>query len=179
MTLISETSASAVSSLSFTSIPATYKHLLLLWNGLYVATSAAAAFSMQFNADSGSNYLGIYGGGEGSAAAGWGTNRVATTYCGLNARGWMVYGATGTSVSRDNGNGSLWIYDYSSTSKVKQYEQITGYYSDDAGGPYSGKVTGNWNNTSAITSIDIVRVQAGSGTINNATNTSIRLYGVS
>ncbi len=180
MTLISETSASAAGTLSLTSIPGTYKHLLLLWNGLYTATTNSVAYSMQFNADSGANYLGVYGGGEGSTAAGWGTNRAAATYCGLNARGWMIYGSYNeTGVHQNNGNGSLWIFNYSSTSKVKEYQQISGYYSDDAGGPYGARVTGTYNSTSAITSIDIIRTQAATGTLNNATNTSIRLYGVS
>jgi hypothetical protein len=180
MTLISETVASAAGTLSLTSIPGTYKHLLLLWNGLYTATTNNVAYSMQFNADSGANYLGVYGGGEGTAAAGWGQNRVAATYCGLNARGWMIYGSYNeTGVHQNNGNGSLWIFDYSSTSKVKEYQQISGSYSDDAGGPYGARVTGTYNSTSAITSIDIIRTQAATGTLNNATNTSIRLYGVS
>jgi hypothetical protein len=179
MTLITETSASAAGTLSFTSIPGTYKHLFLVWNGLYTATTGNVAYSMQFNADSGSNYLGVYGGGEGSAAAGWAQNRVAATYCGLNSRGWMIYGSTTTTVHQNNGNGSLWIFNYASTTKPKQYQQISGFYSDDAGGPYGATVNGTYNSNSAITSIDIVRVQAATGTLNNATDTSLRLYGVS
>jgi hypothetical protein len=51
MTLISETVASANSSINLTSIPQTHKQLLLIWSGLY-PNAASSVFSIRFNNNS-------------------------------------------------------------------------------------------------------------------------------
>ncbi len=55
MTLISETTASALSSLSLSSIPGTYKQLILAWSGFYHSDSATR-FNLRFNSVSTNSY---------------------------------------------------------------------------------------------------------------------------
>jgi hypothetical protein len=55
MTLIQEVVASANSSISFSSIPATYKQLLLIWSGIKHSASGAT-FHLRINANS-ANYF--------------------------------------------------------------------------------------------------------------------------
>jgi hypothetical protein len=56
MTLIQETAASANTSIDFSSIPSTYKDLILYWEGIYESTTSDE-FTLRFNSDSGSNYI--------------------------------------------------------------------------------------------------------------------------
>lgn len=178
MTLISETTASALSSLSFSSL-GSYKQLLLLWNGLSHSASGSQ-FSIRFNNSSGNNY---YQGGI-AATSGGGFTAYSDTATSLRCTGggsngsypfgndaYSTYGPYGFT-------GSLLIDDYTSTTKKKFY-QAEWYYNDEASASRKiAQISGAWNDTSAITSIDIVRL-TGTATFSNATNSSIRLYGVS
>jgi hypothetical protein len=174
MTLISETTASALSSLSFSSL-GSYKQLLLIWAGVR-HSATGSAFSIRFNNDSSSiysingfqatdstynlnasNYTNIEGGNTFSIYA-FGQNTTLT--------------AVGTDVF-----GSLLVDNYTSTTKSKYWEIKNGYYNNNSG--YGSlNLAGLFNSTSAITSLDIVRL-SGSATFSNQNNTTIRLYGVS
>jgi hypothetical protein len=171
MTLISETVASALSSLSFTSL-GSHKQLLLCWSGI-THLASATAFSIRLNNDSGSNYIGQnlwYGGGFDVAIF---------TNTQLNNAGMAAFGVNCTGGGSSAANGWLIIDNYTSTSKVKTYNLFNLFKqaSDTAGVARGGFTIGYYNSTSAISSIDIVRT-AGSATFSNETNTTIRLYGV-
>jgi hypothetical protein len=167
MTLIQETVASANTGISFTGIAGTYKQLLLVFNGLYHSI-AGSQFSVRFNASTASEYisLGVKNGG---------TLQIDTT----NVRPPEPFiGEDATSTTPQNTiNGYLLIDNYASTTKFKGYNGVSAWLYPGVGFFYNDLV-GFWENTNAITSVDITRL-SGSATLNNITNTTIRLYGIS
>ena len=168
ITLINETVASALSSLSFSSIPSTYQHLLLVYVGL--ATSDNSQFNIRFNNDSASNYE--FMSLTGSATTYPVVNHNDLTY----AQYLQMLNNTPATAIKDCGNGILRIDNYASTTKAKPYT-VTSSYIKSGDTWYMETSMGAYNSTSAITSIDIVRT-GGTGTFSNISNTSLRLYGV-
>ena len=173
MTLISETVASALSSLSFSSL-GSYKQLLLCWSGIK-HSAGSTTFAVRFNADSGSNYKTAqlwYGGGFDVSTG----NLTSANNSGMSAFGVNVTSAN----QQDHANGWLIIDNYTSTTKNKTYYlfNLFNNASDGAGVARGGTTIGFYNSTSAITTLDIVRT-AGSATFSNDGNTTIRLYGIS
>lgn len=176
LTLITETSASALSSLSFSSISSSYKQLLLVWTGVH-HSATGSQFGIRFNNDSGTNYH-----ISGFQASGTTYTTGGTDLTHLGGLGADIIYAFGESCTF-NGKaqdpmGMLLIDNYASTSKTKNVKWNVSYY-DNTNGRYNAvNTTSFYNSTSAISSIDIVRL-SGSATFTNANNTSIRLYGVS
>jgi len=177
MTLIQETTASALSSLSFTSL-GSYKQLLLLWNGLSHSV-AGSRFAIRFNNSSTNVY---YNGGISASSAAisvyvdtatslrsTGGGGVSSYPFGENAEStYAPYGMTG----------SLLIDNYTSSTKFKYFESQWHYANETDSNRYGVNIQGSWANTDAITSLDIVRL-SGTATFSNTANSSIRLYGLS
>ena len=177
ITLISETTASALSSLSFSSIPSTYKSLLLVWQGIQQSTNTTG-FTIRLNNDSAANYSNMrsYYNGGGSFGCD-GNNITALGDTNQMSPFGRETNVNDTNVSQQN-MGYLRIDNYSSTSKFKFFEgQWTGFW-NVGGGPSFMNVNGTYKSTSAISSVDIIR-WTGTGTFTNSANTSIRLYGLS
>ena len=177
MTLISETVASGLSSLSLSSIPGTYKQLLLVWHGI-THSGTGSRFVIRFN-----NSSGAYGGSAisalGATTIGRGYNHNAVELDGgTNSAPFGVSANFSASDQNAHANGQLLLDDYASTTKYKGFYTTWGYYNNSAAVYTSAKVDAYFLDTSAITSVDIVRI-GGSATFSNATNTTIRLYGVS
>jgi hypothetical protein len=147
MTLIQETVASASTGISFTGIAGTYKQLLLVFNGLYHSI-AGSQFSVRFNASTASEYisLGVKNGG---------TLQIDTN----NVRPPEPFiGEDATSTTPQNTiNGYLSIDNYASTTKFKGYNGVSAWQYPGVGFFYNDLV-GFWENTSAITSVDITRL---------------------
>ena len=175
LTLIQESTASANSSLDFSSISGSYKQLLLTWHGVY-ASATGLAFAIRFNSSSASEYQTYHGGAQGSGgSSSYGGGQTTTTYVYYPDGGSFL---TESAISSVPSIGSLLIDNYASTSKHKYYEgRQFGMFSDN-NGVQSKFFAGTWKNTAAITSINIFRISA-SGTFTNNTNTSVRLYGIS
>jgi hypothetical protein len=172
MTLISETTASALSSLSLSSIPGTYKQLVLVWSGIY-HSNTSTYFDLRFNNNSGSVY------GEQWHFGFNGTSN-STSQNVLNTAGVSAFGENLTTSLTDASYGArgwLTIDNYASTTKLKQYQMQIIFF-DSLNQRVYRHILGLFNSTSAITSLDVVRT-SGTGTFTNGTNTSIRLYGVS
>jgi len=171
MTLISETTASAISSLSLSSIPSTYKQLILVWHG--IESSDNSTFSVRLNNVSSNSYANSsWRIVSGSASN---TGGVTSSIGGTNL---YLFGDNTTGVAlRQCAMGYLIIDNYASTTKLKTYNVVNGY-TNVAVGDHFGNILGTFDSTSAISSIDVFRV-SGSGTFSNKTNTSIRLYGLS
>ena len=175
ITLISETTASGLSSLSLSSIPSTYKNLVLTWQGVYISDSTTQ-FGIRFNNDSTAQiYKGI-GARPSDAGSIYAINSTDSTNA-TNIGSFPIGMNTTTSINHGNGNGSLTIFNYASTSKLKQYQYQFTYNRSSSGTDISWLVNGTFNTTSAITSIDIFRI-TGSGTFSNNTDTTFRLDGV-
>jgi hypothetical protein len=178
MTLISETVASANSSISFSSISGTYKQLLLVWSGI-VHSTTGSDFTLRFNNDDTANAYqaeGIRVKDTTIAISGSSGTSLKSEVGGSN-----VF-TFGTSVNGDFGsatlsNGVVLIDNYASSSKFKTIEANYSYYDNSAANYLTANCLFVYQSQTAITSLDIVRL-SGTATISNKTNTTIRLYGV-
>ena len=159
------TVSTAVSSISFTSIPATYKHLQLRILGRGTNPNTECQFVYQFNGDTGSNYTFHLLRGSGAAAfADAGTSQTFTQA--------TVRYAAGTAAANMFGAGISDILDYSNTNKYKTVRSIGGTDQNGSGNLYYS--SNLWLNTAAISSI-LVFNQDGN---NLAQYSSFALYGI-
>ena len=165
MTLIQETVASALSSLSFTSL-GSYKQLLLMWNGLFY--SGNGNYGRRFNNNSGSVYT------MNSNTNGATDFRTTTSVL----VGWPVLGQSVTSATfNERARGYLLIDNYTSA-KYKFFEGESSWKDNQYPTNQKTSWVGSFDDTTAITTLDIVNL-SGAITFSNATDTSIRLYGIS
>jgi hypothetical protein len=145
--MVSVGSAGA-STVSFSSIPSTYKHLQV--RALIRGTASASAISanMQFNSDTGSNYSyhELYGSGAGGGQASAGANQTRFFLHG-NA-------PAATALASSFGVAVMDILDYTNTSKYKTARCLNGMDVNGSGG-YILVDSGSWQNTNAISSIQI------------------------
>jgi hypothetical protein len=173
MTLISEQTASAVTSVTFGSIAGTYKQLLLVWQGL-VLSDQATTFRIRLNNNSGTVYR------EGGPYQNGGAGMVGSTFSTSSVGGGavpLVQNVTTETIEK-YAKGFLLVDNYASTSKYKVYSYQNNYRKGDNGVDMLVNFQGSFESTTAITSVDIVRT-TGTGTLSTDTNTSIRLYGIS
>ncbi len=171
MTLISETTASANSAINLTSIPGTYKQLLLTWHGLQFSSTSETSFGIRLNNDSGTNYSYASLFKRAGTAADNNTDDAGTEA----SMGFFSYSQSTTGTLVNLPNGFLTIDNYASTTKFKNYN----YENSFLGNTINYIVGhGTYKSTSAITSIDFYRAY-GTATLSNISNTSIRLYGIS
>jgi len=168
MTLISTTTFNnTANSYTLSSIPQTYKHLLLVGNGLQSSISANTdTLIFRFNGDSGANYSDT------------GLARTAGSNVGFaGGANNQLFGSNNVNLAADGdssarfGNFVLNIYDYTQTS-YKNFSYVAGSFNNGSGYYSTGRAL--WNNTAAITSIlfegnQAVNIKAG----------TVRLYGVS
>ena len=156
-------------SISFTSIPATFKHLQIR----YLARTAAAtvndgSLAMQLNSDTGSNYLRLhYLQGDGS-----------TAYAGVLQIPWpdMFSGCAAGNNAAANifGAGVIDLLDYTSTNKVKVIRHLSGIDANGAGKANLGSASWATSGT-AVSTITI----GGNGFANNLLQySSFALYGI-
>jgi len=130
------TVSTTASSITFSSIPATYRHLQIR---LFSKNSTDnGTISMRYNGDSASNYSlhDLYG--NGATASSLGAANQTYTFASLT-------GSTQAAVS------IIDILDYADTNKYKTNRSLIGV--DYNGNGYLWFSSGNWRNTAAITSI--------------------------
>lgn len=141
--------------ITFSSIPAGYKHLQIR----SLATSTSSYGMIRFNSDSGSNYAThfLYGDGATATASGLATQ---TQMYGPRADNSTYFSA-----------GIVDILDFNNTTKNKTIRVFTGQDSNGSGIIMVN--SGLWMSTSAITSITI-NTQSG----NWATTATFALYGI-
>ena len=155
---IQSATSSAASTISFTSIGSTYKSLQIR---SAVVQSSGNPLRIRINSDTGNNYSYHYLNGAGGS--GVGTGGAATT-SGIQIQ--SVYGGSSTYATVL----IIDLIDYESTSKYKTIRIFDGW---DANGSGVVELTsGLWQSTSAITSITIDAVGAGTFTGTTA------LYGI-
>ena len=177
-TLITETTAAAASSISFTSISGSYKHLMLVWDGL-THSATGSQFTVRLNNDSSGLYnTRQFGASSTTLINTAGSSETAMGPIGAGGVGFMGVSANVSSTSVNAPMGVLWIYDYASASKFKQFEATGGYFNNAGSVQVNFTANGVYNSTTAVTRLDIVRL-SGSATLTNDANTSVRLYGVS
>ena len=159
------TASGGETSLTFSSIPSTYKHLQL--RGITRradAGSTIATDNLQFNGDTGTNYIyhNLTGNGTTATATsgGVGTSNIV-----------FSRGAGATATAGIFGAVIADIHDYTSTTKNKTTRSFTGFDLNGSGNIYL--YSGLWLNTAAITSITIY---PNGNTI--AAGTTYSLYGI-
>ena len=161
--IISQQNVSAVSTVTFSSIPSTYKSLQLRFRA---TESGNNYWYVKFNGDSGNNYANhvLYGNGSGANVGGWATGSWPAVPLSLSG---YPQSASYPSV------GIVDIVDYASTAKYKTVKSLYGF--DYNGAPTNGQIeldSALWTSTSAISSITFA---PSAGTLTGA----VSLYGVS
>ena len=148
--------ASATATVTFSSIPGTYRDLRLVISGL---GSAAGYAKINLNSDSASNYYEVTAAGSGSSAV---TDSGNLAYAIIaNFANWTATYANVTTID---------FLDYSATDKHK-----TLLVRNNNAGTGTEMIANRWASTSAINNI----VVAFTGAVNFATGTTFALYGVS
>jgi hypothetical protein len=157
--MVSVGSAGA-SSIDFTSIPSTYKHLQIR---AMASTSSSTASYFRFNSDTGSNYARHMLQGNGSSAA---------AYAGSSQTSmWFV---SDINVSPYVAGAVVDILDYASTSKNKTIRSLSGVDNNNTSGNNAIIfASGLWMNTNAISSISIFPLSG-----NFQQYSSFALYGI-
>ena len=150
------TLGSSASSVTFSSIPNTYRDLVLVFQG---TTNGGGAMGLgaRFNSDTGSNYSNVFMAGDGSSAS-----------SGSGTSDRMDIGF----VSGTRGNTLFNIMDYSATDKHKT---SLARYNNSAVQTVARAY--RWANTNAITSINLYNSSGNSETF--ASGSSFALYGIS
>ena len=158
--------AGGSSSISFSSIPSTYKHLQVRLIGKVTTSGTSDTYAkLSFNSDTTyTNYNGhdLYGDGA-SVASGY---DYSAAYTGLVLQRFPNAGVTSTF-----GTAVIDILDYTNTNKYKVTRGLGGYDKNGAG--FLGFYSGLWRNTAAVTDITITP-----GQDNWAQYSSFALYGV-
>ena len=139
---------SAQTSINFTSIPSTYKHLQI--RGILLNSSGTDNLSVRFNSDTGANYSGHQLQGDGASASTTNQfNRVYVPLMGLITNTSLYPFVT-----------VIDILDYQSTNKNKTIRGLSGQDGNASGTATDWRIqlsSGAWYNSStAITSISIL-----------------------
>lgn len=166
---IATVTASVIStSLTFSSIPSTYKHLEI--RGIArdtIVSTTPVGVKMQFNGDTGANYArhNIRGDGANVLAQGnTGFDNIAMSSGSMDATtNSAIYGASIIS-----------IIDYASTTKNKTVRSFNGSDANNASANYQVVLnSGLWLSTAAISSITMLP-----GQVSFAAGTTFALYGI-
>jgi hypothetical protein len=152
--IATQTLSSAAASVTFSSIPATYTDLVLVFNG----TSLAASYlSLQYNSDTGNNYSVTLMRGDGTTAS-------STRYSSID----QIYASITNTLQTTISNVFFQIQNYSNSTTFKtslsRANQSTN--ATEAG-------VGLWRSTAAINAIKILSPNA-----NFATGSVFTLYGI-
>jgi hypothetical protein len=167
--LWSTTLSASASSITISNIPQDYKHLQIRF---LVRSDRAAAnssvMSMQFNSNTGSNYVGhyLYGNGP-SATVVSGVDTVSTK----TNLSFITASSAATGIFAP---GVIDIVDYANTNKNKTVRALGGYDINGVGSQYVMYSSMLWLNTNAISSIRLFDYNAA----NFVQYTSIALYGI-
>ena len=165
--IASVTAAGGETSLTFSSIAGTYKHLQIrsLVRSTTSASASSAYMNMNFNGDTGSNYAvhvaGFYGNN---------TNNIYGSPSNGNAQiGVATLGGTAASIF---GVAITDIIDYASTTKYKTVRDFSGANANTTGAAFAVTLDSSlWMSTSAITSIAISGLTFAAGS-------TVALYGI-
>ena len=156
------------STITFSSIPSTYKHLQLRYISAQTNASAASSYSqLNFNSDSGTNYTDhqLYGDGSNAVATGDGPSLTTIYVQKDSARTGAGAGIFGATV--------MDILDYSNTNKYKTVRWLAGIDANTASTQFRITLgSGLWMSSSAISSIVLT------GAYSYAQNSQFALYGI-
>ena len=158
------TLATATSTITFSSIPATYTHLQIRILARGTVASAFASIGLRFNNDSATNYSAHILGGDGSSASATADVSSTSMNSGILAGGNAAASIFGAVI--------IDILDYADTNKYKTTRGIGA--NDQNGSGILRFASGSWRSTSAVTSIQMTENLGG----NFAQYSSFALYGI-
>ena len=162
------TLGSSQASITFSSIPSTYKHLQIrMISRTNLAAQGFASLTMKLNSDAASNYSWHRLWGNGSSANA-GANAPDTS---------MLFAVTSGNQNTASSFSAavVDILDYENVSKYKTIRSLTGGDDNNNGANgYIGLHSGSWRNTAAVTSI-LIEPGAGQSFL---ANSSFALYGI-
>ena len=143
--------AGGVASVDFTNIPQGYKHLQIRWIGQHAGANVNVSLAIQFNGDTGSNYVQhrLYGDGSSAQAV----SATSTTFIRSDRLN------SPTSASSIFGVGIIDILDYANVYKFKTIRSLGGVDSNGSG--FIALDSGLWMNTAAISSIKLYGADPG------------------
>jgi hypothetical protein len=174
MTLIASINASAATSLSFTGIPSTYKHLMITVVGNQDTTNQG--WGLRLNNDSGNNYSqdGIFYQGPTTPEFQI-TNNVNTSGFGLSTSSQRGVILAYQGASYGDSTSEIWIFDYADAANQKAVRWNARGSRESGGGAYAAFChhQGVYENLVAVNRVDFIR--SSSQTFTGI----IRLYGVS
>ena len=132
---------------SFTSIPSTYKHLQIRSISRCSRTSyTVATIFARFNSDTGNNYAAHVLYGTGASVSAYSGTSQSFAYVGL---------ASGQNATASGfAGGVMDILDYANTNKNKTVRTLSGFDNNGSGGEMDLQ-SGLWQSTSAINRIDL------------------------
>jgi hypothetical protein len=156
--------SSGAATISFTGIPATYKHLQIRIFGRTTSSVVPDAITLQYNGDTGANYTYHSILGNGTTTVAFGAASQNSNYLDKLAGASTSSGVFGSIIGD--------VFDYSSTTKYKTVRSLGGL--DNNGSGVIHLSSGLWLNTNAVTSLVMTPAQGG----NFAQFTSIALYGI-
>ena len=169
MTFIAETVCDGTSgSVTFSSIPNTYRHLIIFYNARGSAALSSVSVSIQFNGDTGANYDGARM--DALSGAVNGADQVAQTSA------FVAFIPGSSSPSNYPGGGILFIPDYAGNTFFKSVTSL-------GAGQFVAQSTTNihfrggavwWRNVNPISSVTILSTSGG----NFVSNSKLSLYGV-
>jgi hypothetical protein len=156
--------AAGASTISFTSIPSTYKHLQIRAIARTARTEPEDYVYLRFNSDSGSNYAWHNIEASGSSVV---ANPVTST-----AQIFTIFTTTAQSGANIFGAGVIDILDYTNTSKYKTVRTLTG--DDKNGSGFMVFGSGLWQNSNVVSAITLIN----HGATNFQQYSSFALYGI-
>jgi len=150
--------AGGQATITFSSIPSTYKHLQIRYSAISAGTFSADNV-VRFNSDSGANYTihALYGTGATAASVGY----ASQTFMSAGTTPDATYPCVAV----------IDILDYANTSKYKTMRSLSGV--DRNGSGYIFLHSGLWMNTAAISTITITATGG-----NYSQYSSFALYGI-
>ena len=155
MTLLATATPSASTSFSFTSIPSTYSHLLIVYAGF---TNASAGGGIRFNADSTAKYDNTYQ---------FNRQTFNSVVNGFNETSLLAGSSTGPFSQNSSGSGSGEIMIYRYTDTTARFIRWQNVIWNGSAGASSGLVIGlsTYRGSSAISSIEFAGGTSVSGTV--------------
>jgi hypothetical protein len=140
------------STITFSSIPSTYKHLQIrAMSKTNTTATSNTGWLLRINSDTGNNYAWhqLYGNGSvAGAQSSSSTNGIYVAYIAANVSSTNMFGGT-----------VLDVLDYASTTKNKTLRALSG--TDRNGSGFINLDSGAWFNTSAINRIDLTDWEGG------------------
>ena len=160
--------STSVSSVTFSSIPSTYKHLQIrAMSRANTAGERNNLFYLTYNGDTAANYSWHALDGNGASIYGEGAGSQSIARTGQSTAAAALSGNMGVAI--------IDILDYASTDKYKTLKSLTGFDNNGAGELYFNST--NWRSLSAVTSITLNAFQ-GNGASSFVSPSQFALYGI-